>query len=73
MRLVNEASDIVRKYRKSEPSLLVTARATTLFVIAALLGVYFAILTALMALDKGIIVSQLQPAEIIPVPGSLLN
>ncbi|CAI2184949.1 8079_t:CDS:2 [Funneliformis geosporum] len=68
MEFINETTDIIRKYRKSEPGLLVTARATLLFVLVVLLGGYFAISTAWMVLDKGIIVSRLQPATIIPVP-----
>ncbi|CAB4421016.1 unnamed protein product [Rhizophagus irregularis] len=68
MEFINEIQDIIRKYRKTEPVVLVSARATALFILVAILGGYFAILTALIALDKGIMVSQLQPAEIIPVP-----
>ncbi|CAG8602291.1 14847_t:CDS:2 [Funneliformis caledonium] len=68
MEFVHETSDIIRKYRKSEPGLLVTSRGILLFILVALLGGYFAISTAWMVLDKGIIVSQLKPATIIPVP-----
>jgi hypothetical protein len=69
MEFINEIQDIIRKYRRTEPVVLVSARATALFILVAVLGGYFAILTTLIAFDKGIMVSQLQPAEIIPVPG----
>jgi hypothetical protein len=69
MEFINETSDIVRKYRKTEPVVLISARTVILIILVVILGGYFAILTALISLDKGIIVNQLQPAEIIPVPG----
>ena len=71
MEFINETSDVIRKYRKTEPSVLLSSRVVTLVILAALLGVYFYILTALIKTDNGIITNRLEPAEIIPVPGTI--
>ncbi|CAJ0754964.1 17947_t:CDS:10 [Entrophospora sp. SA101] len=68
MDFVYEFSEIIRKYRKTESSILVAARTLTLTVLILLTVGYLLILVLLVLWDKSVITTEIQYQEILPIP-----
>lgn len=68
-KFVREPREILKKYRKTEPGLLVFFRGLCLSILLAILFIYFGILTFFVATDQPILSKVLVPKSYILAPG----
>jgi hypothetical protein len=68
-KFVREPREILKKYRNTEPGLLVTVRGLCLTILLAILFIYFVILVFFVATDQPVLSKVLVPKPYILAPG----